>query len=55
MPLPPPLKVAFNVLIHEEEMKNKDRKWENSQELLEQVENEESNEDLLDNIKEDDK
>ncbi len=48
-------KVAFNVLIHEEEMKNKDRKWENSQELLEQVENEESNEDLLDNIKEDDK
>lgn len=48
-------KVAFNVLIHEEEMKNKDRKWEKSEELLEQVEDESSSDELLDNLKENDK
>ena len=46
-------KVAFNVLIHEEEMKNKDREWEKSDELLEQVEDESSSEELLDNLPKD--
>ena len=48
-------KIAFNVLIHEEEMKNKDRSWEKSEELLEQVEDESKSEELLDNLKVDQK
>ncbi len=46
-------KVAFNVLIHEEEMKTKDRKWDKEEDLLEQVEDETSNEELLDKLKKD--
>ena len=46
-------KVAFNVLIHEEEMKNKSRDFEKSEELLEQVEDESRSDELLDNIKND--
>ena len=48
-------KVAFNVLIHEEEMKNKDRSWDKSEELLEQVEDESTSDELLDNLKVDKK
>ena len=44
-------KVAYNVLIHEEEMKNKNKKFEKTEELLEQVEDESSNEELLDELK----
>ena len=44
-------KVAFNVLIHEEEMKNTTRNWENNEELLEQVEDEANSDELLDNLK----
>ncbi|MBR3210761.1 MAG: AMP-binding protein [Bacilli bacterium] len=44
-------KVAYNVLIHEEEMKNKTRKWDNTEEILEQVENETSNDELIDQMK----
>ena len=44
-------KVAFNVLIHEEEMKNSTRKWESNEELLEQVEDESSSDELLDKLK----
>ena len=43
-------KVAFNVLIHEEEMKNKNRSWDKQEELLEQVEDESSSDELLDNL-----
>ena len=46
-------KVAYNVLIHEEEMKNKSRDWEKSEDLLEQVEDESSSDELIDNLKED--
>ena len=42
-------KVAFNVLIHEEEMKNKDRKWEKA-EILEQVEDETAGDELIDKM-----
>ena len=44
-------KVAFNVLIHEEEMKNKERKWEKAEELLEQVDDETTSDELLDKMK----
>ena len=44
-------KIAYNVLIHEEEMKNKDKSFEKSEELLEQVEDETSSDELLDNLK----
>ena len=44
-------KIAFNVLIHEEEMKNKDKKFESREELLEQVEDESSSDELLDKLK----
>ena len=44
-------KVAYNVLIHEEEMKNKNKEFTSSEELLEQVEDESSNEELLDKLK----
>ena len=46
-------KVAFNVLIHEEEMNNKERKWDSNEELLEQVEDESDNEELLNSLKKD--
>lgn len=48
-------KVAFNVLIHEEEMKNKNRSWDTEEELLEQVEDESSSDELLDNLEVDKK
>ena len=48
-------KVAFNVLIHEEEMKNKERKWDQAEELLEQVEDETGSDELIDNMKEQDR
>ena len=44
-------KVAYNVLIHEEEMKNKEKKFQNSEELLEQVDDESANDDILDKLK----
>ena len=43
-------KVAYNVLIHEEEMKNKNRKFVNTDELLEQVEDETGSDELLDQV-----
>lgn len=43
-------KIAYNVLIHEEEMKNKRPKFEKTDELLEQVEDESSSDELLDNL-----
>lgn len=46
-------KVAFNVLVHEEEMKTKERSWDKEEELLEQVEDESSSDELLDNLKKD--
>lgn len=42
-------KVAFNVLIQEEEMKKK-RSWEKDEELLEQVEDESSSDDLIEKM-----
>ena len=47
-------KIAYNVLIHEEEMKSSRNKWDKSEELLEQVEDESSSDELLDNIEEKD-
>ena len=44
-------KIAYNVLIHEEEMKNGKKKFDKSEELLEQVEDESSSEALIDNSK----
>ena len=43
-------KVAYNVLIHEEEMKNKDKKYVNTDELLEQVEDENNSDNLIDKL-----
>ena len=43
-------KVAYNVLMQEEEMKNKNRKWEVKQELLEQVDDEENADELIEKI-----
>ncbi len=43
-------KVAYNVLIHEEEMKNKERTWEKA-EILEQVEDESKTDEILDKMK----
>ena len=51
LPKTPVGKIAFNVLIHEEEMKNTDRKWEKAEELLEQVEDESNTDELLDKLK----
>jgi len=48
-------KVAYNVLIHEEEMKNKERTWDKAEELLEQVEDESTSDELLDKMKKEDK
>ena len=44
-------KVAYNVLIHEEEMKNKNKKFASSENLLEQVDEETSNDELIDKLK----
>ena len=44
-------KIAYNVLIHEEEMKNKDKKFIYNKALLEQVEEEADNEELFDGMK----
>ena len=41
--------------LHEEEMKNKNRKFSKSDELLEQVDDESSSEELLDNLKDSEK
>ena len=48
-------KVAYNVLIHEEEMKINNTNWEKNEDLLEQVEEETDNDNLLDKVKENDK
>ena len=45
-------KIAYNVLIHEEEMKKKDKPFAKSEELLEQVEDESTADKLLDNVDE---
>ena len=44
-------KVAYNVLIHEEEMKNKHKKFEVSEDLLEQVEDESNSEEIINKLK----
>ena len=44
-------KVAYNVLIHEEEMKNNGENWNSEENLLEQVEDESNNDELLDKVK----
>ena len=44
-------KVAYNVLIHEEEMKNKEKKYDKTDYILEQVEKDSSGEALIDEIK----
>ena len=54
LPKTPVGKVAFNVLIHEEEMKKKERKWEQAEELLEQVEDETTSDELIDKMKKED-
>ena len=48
-------KVAYNVLMQEEKMKRKDKQFENTQDLLEQVEDESENEQLIDKLKVDKK
>ncbi|MBR6949902.1 MAG: AMP-binding protein, partial [Bacilli bacterium] len=48
-------KIAYNVLMQEEEMKNRNKKFADKEELLEQVEDESSSEDLIDNLKEENK
>lgn len=48
-------KVAYNVLMQEEKMKKKDEKYENTEELLEQVIDESNSEDLIDKLKTDKK
>ena len=49
-------KIAYNVLIHEEEMKNRNKQFSDKEELLEQVEDESKSDELLENInKENDK
>ena len=44
-------KIAYNVLIHEEEMKKKNKDFDSKEELLEQITDESSNEELLDELK----
>ena len=46
-------KVAYNVLIHEEEMKRKDKQFKDNEELLEQVEDETSSDELIDKLNKD--
>ena len=48
-------KIAYNVLMQEEEMKNRNKEFADKEELLEQVEDESSSEELIDNLKEDNK
>ena len=48
-------KVAYNVLMQEEKMKRKDKQFENTEDLLEQVEDEAENEQLIDKLKVDKK
>ena len=48
-------KVAYNVLIHEEEMKTKNVDWDKEDEILEQVEEEQANDELINKVKDDDK
>ena len=48
-------KVAYNVLIHEEEMKRKSTDWDKQEDILEQVEDKTNNDELLDKVKENDK
>ncbi len=43
-------KIAYNVLIHEEEMKKKEKKFDKSEELLEQVEDESRSDELLEHL-----
>ncbi len=46
-------KIAYNVLIHEEEMKNRGKSFENSEELLEQVIDDENSDELIKKIQTD--
>ena len=46
-------KIAYNVLMQEEEMKNKNKRFEKSEELLEQVDSEDGNDELIKKIKND--
>ena len=48
-------KVAYNVLIHEEEMKKKDKEYKDTEELLEQVDDESSSDELIDKLKKENK
>ena len=48
-------KVAYNVLMQEEKMKRKDKQFENTEELLEQVLDESDSEELIDKLKVDKK
>ena len=44
-------KVAYNVLIHEEEMKNKNKTFDQGEDLLEQVDNEENSDQLIKEVR----
>ncbi len=44
-------KVAYNVLIHEEEMKRRDSSFDKSEDLLEQVDDESRTEEIIDKLK----
>ncbi len=46
-------KIAYNVLIHEEEMKNQNKKFSASEDLLEQVDDEEGSDELIKKIQTD--
>ena len=55
LPKTPVGKIAYNVLIHEESMKNNGNNWNNDEDLLEQVEDETNADQLIESIKENDK
>ena len=55
LPKTPVGKIAYNVLLHEEKMKKDNVNWENEDQLLEQVEDETNADQLIENIKENDK
>ena len=55
LPKTPIGKIAFNVLIQEEEMKNKNKTFEKTDELLEQVIDEANSDELLDKVETDKK
>ena len=55
LPKTPVGKIAYNILIHEEEMKNKNKKYIEKEELFKQLENESNNDELLDNLKKENK